>query len=271
MRRVYAYDDWGNDAGTGGTLAAPNADRARWKGALWMGPELDLYYMRNRWYEPATGRFLSEDPIGLQGGINPVIFAGGDAVNGRDPAGLDPCRDSNGNLVLEPITDSDGTTRYRTTECLGDLTSTAPRLPPLTPTDPVTFPDPPCPQCTEPRDPTKARGGNTERNNPANALTPAECSELGKTILVNTVLDVALMGWGGLVKFARLESRAGRLGSAGHEAVAGAFGALFNSSSRAVGFHQVVTNPRLGIALANAPIPGAAFFGGGAVYLKYCQ
>jgi len=72
VRRVYAYDDWGNDAGTGGTLAAPNADRARWKGALWMGPELDLYYMRNRWYEPGTGRFLSEDPIGLGGGINPV-------------------------------------------------------------------------------------------------------------------------------------------------------------------------------------------------------
>ncbi len=88
VRRVYAYDDWGNDAGTSGTLSAPNADRARWKGALWMGPELDLYYMRNRWYEPGTGRFLSEDPIGLTGGINPVVFASSDGVNGRDPVGL---------------------------------------------------------------------------------------------------------------------------------------------------------------------------------------
>jgi len=55
-----------------------------------MGPELDLYYMRNRWYEPGTGRFLSEDPIGLQGGINPVSFGASDPINGRDPNGLCP-------------------------------------------------------------------------------------------------------------------------------------------------------------------------------------
>jgi hypothetical protein len=47
-----------------------------------------LYYMRNRWYEPRSGRFLSEDPIGLGGGINLYVFAGGDPVNGRDPSGL---------------------------------------------------------------------------------------------------------------------------------------------------------------------------------------
>jgi hypothetical protein len=45
--------------------------------------------MRNRWYEPRTGRFLSEDPIGLEGGINPFVFAGADPVNGRDPLGLE--------------------------------------------------------------------------------------------------------------------------------------------------------------------------------------
>jgi hypothetical protein len=53
-----------------------------------MGPEVELYYMRNRWYEPQTGRFLSEDPIGLAGGINPYAFAGLDPVSGRDPTGL---------------------------------------------------------------------------------------------------------------------------------------------------------------------------------------
>jgi len=31
---------------------------------------------------------MSEDPIGLAGGINPSIFGGGDPVNGRDPSGL---------------------------------------------------------------------------------------------------------------------------------------------------------------------------------------
>ena len=50
-----------------------------------VGP--DLYYMRARWYEPRTGRFLSEDPLGLAGGGNPYRFAGNDAVNGSDRTG----------------------------------------------------------------------------------------------------------------------------------------------------------------------------------------
>ena len=54
------------------------------------GPE--LYYMRNRWYEPQSGRFLSEDPIGLAGGVNGYVFAGSDPVTARDPAGLAPDR-----------------------------------------------------------------------------------------------------------------------------------------------------------------------------------
>lgn len=45
--------------------------------------------MRARWYDPATGRFLSEDPIGLAGGINKYAFGGGDPINAHDPRGLD--------------------------------------------------------------------------------------------------------------------------------------------------------------------------------------
>jgi RHS repeat-associated protein len=90
VAREYAYDPWG--AGTGGAdnAAFNGADRARWKGALWAGPEVELYYLRNRWYEPLSGRFLSEDPIGLARGINPYVFVGSDPVNGRDPTGLCP-------------------------------------------------------------------------------------------------------------------------------------------------------------------------------------
>jgi RHS repeat-associated protein len=47
-------------------------------------------YMRNRYYDPATGRFTQEDPIGLAGGLNLYGFAGGDPVNLGDAFGLCP-------------------------------------------------------------------------------------------------------------------------------------------------------------------------------------
>ena len=68
------------------TEAACN--RSKYKGALHIGEEAGIYYMRNRWYEPHTGRFLSEDPIGLEGGINLYAYAGNDPVDRADPSGL---------------------------------------------------------------------------------------------------------------------------------------------------------------------------------------
>lgn len=61
------------------------------------GRELDgetgLYYYRARYYDPLPGRFISEDPLGLQAGINVYAYVGNDPVNGRDPLGLqDDCR-----------------------------------------------------------------------------------------------------------------------------------------------------------------------------------
>ncbi len=90
LKRRYDYDLKGSLVGTGDIKPFSDRDRARFKGALWMGPEVDLYYMRNRWYETSTGRFLSEDPIGLGGGINVYAFAGNNPVSGRDPLGLCP-------------------------------------------------------------------------------------------------------------------------------------------------------------------------------------
>jgi RHS repeat-associated protein len=58
----------------------------RWKGLLY-DAESGLYYMRARYYAPEMRRFLSEDPIGLEGGINPYRFAGNAPVNGTDPSG----------------------------------------------------------------------------------------------------------------------------------------------------------------------------------------
>jgi RHS repeat-associated protein len=47
-----------------------------------------LLYMRNRYYDPKTGRFTQEDPIGLAGGLNAYGFADGDPVSYSDPYGL---------------------------------------------------------------------------------------------------------------------------------------------------------------------------------------
>jgi len=50
--------------------------------------ETGLYYMRNRYYDHRTRRFISEDPIGLAGGINMYAYAGNDPINSSDPMGL---------------------------------------------------------------------------------------------------------------------------------------------------------------------------------------
>jgi RHS repeat-associated protein len=47
-----------------------------------------LMYRRNRYYDPGTGRFTQEDPIGVAGGLNLYGFANGDPVTYSDPYGL---------------------------------------------------------------------------------------------------------------------------------------------------------------------------------------
>jgi len=48
-----------------------------------------LYYMRQRWYEPGLGRFLRQDPIGFDGGLNLYNYVGQNPLNSSDPSGLD--------------------------------------------------------------------------------------------------------------------------------------------------------------------------------------
>src|SRR5438067_8012059 len=63
-----------------------------WHGSLIeSGQDASGYqYRRNRYYDPVTGRFTQEDPLGLAGGLNLYGFAGGDPINFSDPFGLCP-------------------------------------------------------------------------------------------------------------------------------------------------------------------------------------
>ncbi|HEX3742728.1 MAG TPA: RHS repeat-associated core domain-containing protein [Bryobacteraceae bacterium] len=47
----------------------------------------NLYYLRSRFYDAMTGRFISEDTTGLLGGANLYEYAGNDPVGFSDPSG----------------------------------------------------------------------------------------------------------------------------------------------------------------------------------------
>jgi RHS repeat-associated protein len=51
-------------------------------------PEINLYYYRARYYDPKIGRFLSEDPLGLSGGINSYAYVSNVPTTNTDPSGL---------------------------------------------------------------------------------------------------------------------------------------------------------------------------------------
>jgi RHS repeat-associated protein len=82
----YEYDAWGNLLNSTGTT--PNV--YMYRGEQY-DPDLGLYYLRARYYNPLTGRFMSRDPEDGQR-INPTslhkyLYAGGDPVDSIDPSG----------------------------------------------------------------------------------------------------------------------------------------------------------------------------------------
>jgi RHS repeat-associated protein len=80
---TYTYEPYGK---TEASETVPNPYRF---GAREQDTETGLYYNRARYYDPRLERFLSEDPLGLAGGINPYAYAGNDPINYRDPTGLE--------------------------------------------------------------------------------------------------------------------------------------------------------------------------------------
>jgi len=84
------WPGWRTTVSHAQTGAGPNV--TAWFGGLvdGMRDASGQMYMRNRYYDPATGQFTQTDPIGLAGGLNAHGFAGGDPVSYSDPFGLCP-------------------------------------------------------------------------------------------------------------------------------------------------------------------------------------
>ena len=83
---TYEYDAFGNALVTTGST--PNEFLYRGEQ---FDPDLGLYYLRARYYNPATGRFMSRDPEDGNGydpeTLHKFLYAGGNPINGIDPTG----------------------------------------------------------------------------------------------------------------------------------------------------------------------------------------
>jgi RHS repeat-associated protein len=56
----------------------------------YLDPDLSKYYIRARFYDPSSGRFLSRDPMGLAPGSQPYSYCLNQAPSGSDPSGTVP-------------------------------------------------------------------------------------------------------------------------------------------------------------------------------------
>jgi RHS repeat-associated protein len=65
IANTYTYDSFGNLTASAGTIVYPFHYTARE-----FDTETNLYFYRARYYDPQTGRFLSEDPLGVASGPN---------------------------------------------------------------------------------------------------------------------------------------------------------------------------------------------------------
>ena len=78
-----AYDTFGNLVNQSGTTKTPLGFQGKY-----YDQESGLNYFYHRYYNPALGRFISEDPIGLEGGLNIFVFALNDPIELSDKFGL---------------------------------------------------------------------------------------------------------------------------------------------------------------------------------------
>jgi RHS repeat-associated protein len=66
-----------------------------WLPGQYLDSESGLAYNVNRDYEPATGRYMQSDPIGLEGGLSTYNYVGASPLLHTDPLGLVRALDPN--------------------------------------------------------------------------------------------------------------------------------------------------------------------------------
>lgn len=78
-----SWDAWGQPTRAEGTPPAVG-----WRGLQPSGPDVPYLAAAFRDYDPTTGTWLQQDPLGVDGGTNIYGYAEGDPVNLSDPLGL---------------------------------------------------------------------------------------------------------------------------------------------------------------------------------------
>jgi len=86
---TYTYDSFGNLTASTGTVR----NYFQYTGREF-DPETGTYEYRLRYYDPNVGRFISEDPIGVAGGLNTYSYVRNRVTVLSDPFGLCPAQPS---------------------------------------------------------------------------------------------------------------------------------------------------------------------------------
>ena len=86
---TYKYDAWGNWTVSGGDVGTYNSFRYR---GYYYDTAIMLYYLKTRWYDPETGRFISPDSINYLdpqsiNGLNLYAYCLNNPVMYTDPEG----------------------------------------------------------------------------------------------------------------------------------------------------------------------------------------
>src|SRR6202521_2991396 len=80
LAQTYTFDSFGKQTASSGSLVNPFQYTARE-----LDSETNLYFYRARYYDFAVGRFLSEDPLAFDAGLNFYNYVNGNPTNLADP------------------------------------------------------------------------------------------------------------------------------------------------------------------------------------------